>query len=239
MADPITDINLATQALSKAVKAVSNTDNTGANDLWLSSLEKKANTNGNEEAKAKVSTLKLCDRILKSSISPFLTNEEQLGRVVSGIRGYQVLTEQFFSELGDLTVKDQELEKAAFEKRRQLFEILDRVQNWLLTRSGGSSPLKFDACINQFLKRMQSGRELELTQQLFNDQSPNLIESDLHNLADAWGTVVSGFVDDAQDTNKDDKLDIGDPKTIASFFCIHNSLETLYGRLGTNVSLVN
>lgn len=221
------------------MNAVTKTDESGANDRWLKSLKEKAEANKDEEAKAKVGTLKFFDGILKSSIKLPPINEEQLGRLVSEIRGYQVLTERFLSDLGDLTVTDQLLEEEAVKKRNQLFETLDRVQNWLLTRSGRSSPLKFDACINQFLERMQPGRELDLTQQLFNDQSPNLIESDLHNLAEAWGTVVSGFAEDAQDTNKDDKLDIGDPETIASFFCIHECLETLYGRLGANVSLVN
>lgn len=243
MVGTITNPTSAKEVLIAAVNAVTKTDNSGANDKWLESLKKKAETNQDGEAKAKVDTLKFFDGILRSSItSPRNNNEqpqEQLGRLVSEIRGYQVLTERFLADLGDLTVKDQQLEAAATEKRNQLFETLDRVQNELLTQSGRSNPSEFDTCTKQFLDRMQSGRELNLTQQLFKDQSPEFMESDPRNLTDAWGTVVSSFVEDAQDTNSDDKLDIGNPKTIASFFCIHERLETLYSRLESNVSLVN
>jgi hypothetical protein len=240
MANPITDIKSAKQALIEAVKAVTNTNNTGANDQWLKSLEDKAETN--KEAKAKVGTLKFFDGILRSSINPSpssLDEESQLGRLVSEIQGYQVLTERFVLELGALTVTDQLLEEEASRKRSNLFETLDRVQNWLLAQAGRTSPSAFDACTRQFLERMQAGRELALTQQLFNNRSPELMESDLLNLTNAWGNVVSSFVEDAQVTNTDDKVIIGDSKTIESFFCIHERLETLYSRLGTNVSLVN
>lgn len=237
----INDVSSAKSALITAVNAVTKTDKSGANDQWFISLEAKAKTSGDKEAENKVTTLKFFDDVLKSSITKPPANETELGLVVSEIRGYQDFTERFFSELQKLSVKDQLLEEGAVKKRHDLFEVLSQVQQWLLTRSGRISPLEFGACTNQFLSRMPAGsKELSLTQQLFKNQSlEQLIESDLKPLTDAWGTVVSTFVEDAQDTDSDDKLNIGDAKTIASFLCIHERLETLYGRLGTNVSLVN
>lgn len=238
MANPITDLISAKDALIAAVNAVTK-DNNGANDKWHDSLKKKADTDKNVEAQKKVTTLQFFDGVLRSSINSSLSSEEQLGRLVSEIQGYQVLTERFILDLGDLTGTDQPLEEMAAKERSNLFKSLNGVQNWLLTRPGRSSPSEFDACTNQFLARMKSGTELDLTQQLFKEQSPELTEFDPRNLTDAWGTVVSSFVEDAQDTNEDDGLDIGASETIGSFFCIHERLETLYGRLGANVSLVN
>ncbi|MCY7277499.1 MAG: hypothetical protein LH702_28130 [Phormidesmis sp. CAN_BIN44] len=239
MVNSITNLSSAKEALIEAVNAVTK-DNNGANDRWLESLKKKADTDKNGEAQKKVTTLQFFDGVLRSSINPNLSNEEELGRLVSEIQGYQVLTERFISELGDLTGTDQPLEEKAAKERSNLFKSLNDVQNWLLTQNKRSSPSEFDACTNQFLAQMQlASRELDLTQQLFNDQSPELREFDPQNLTDAWGTVVSSFVEDAQDTNEDDALNIGASETIGSFFCIHERLETLYGRLGANVSLVN
>jgi hypothetical protein len=77
------------------------------------------------------------------------------------------------------------------------------------------------------------------TNEILSNRTPALSDSQVQELINAWGNVVSSFVENAQDTNTDDKVNIGDSKTIESFFCIHERLETLYGRLGTNVSLVN
>jgi hypothetical protein len=236
----ITDVPTAISALTDAVKAVTTKEASGANDEWFSSLEAKAG--GDEEAKKKVETLKFFDGILRSSTQTKVnsTSNSDLGCLVTEIRGYQDLTERFFSDLRALTMKDQPLENAAVKKRNELFQVLKQVQKWSLGDAGGISPSDFGACTNQFLSRMQAGsRELSRTQQLFKNQSLELAESDLKNLADAWGNVVSTFVEDAQDTDNDDQLNIGDPATIAGFLCIHNRLETLYSRLDTNVSLVN
>lgn len=210
-----------------------------ANNTWFSSLEEKAENN---EAESKVTTLRFFDEILRSSIQSIQpTNTNYLGRLVSEIRGYQGLTERFFSELRELAVKDHLLENDAVKKRDGLFQVLDQVQQWLLADAGVISPSDFDAGTNQFLALIQADpKEVTLTQQLFKDQQLELIESELRSVTDAWGNVVSSFVEDAQNTtDTDDSLNIGDPMTIASFFCIQNRLETLYGRLDTNVSLVN
>lgn len=244
MANLITDINSAKRILIEAVNAVTKNDGNGANDQWLKSLKEKAEANKDEEAKAKVGTLQFFDGILKSSITsitPPLTDEKQLGRVVSEIRGCQVLTERFFSDVRRLTAKDQPLENIAVTKRNELFQVVDQVQQWLLKEVGGISPSEFGACTNQFLDQMQAGsKALSLTQQLFKNQYLELAEVDLRAVTDAWGDVVSTFVEDAQDTTGEkDSLKIGDPATIARFLCIHNRLETLYGRLESNVSLIN
>lgn len=240
MANPITNLDAAKNALTVAVNAVTQPDGkSGANDQWFLSLNEKAKANKDEEAKAKVVTLQFFDGILKASITPPPINENQLDRLVSEIRGCQVLTERPFSELRGLTVKDQTLENVAIKRRNELSQVLDQVQQWLLKAVGGISPSEFGTCTNQFLDRMQAGFELSRTQQLFKNQHLELTEVDLRNVTDAWGNVVSAFVEDAQDTDNNDPLKIGDPVTIAHFLCIHNRLETLYGRLESNVSLVN
>ncbi len=242
MADPITDLTSAKDALVAAVNAVTKTDKkSGANDKWFISLEEKAKASGDKEAENKVTTLKFFDEVLRSSIQSTIAKNTDLGRLVSEIRGYQGLTERFFSELRELTVKDQPLENNVVKKRDELFQVLDQVQQWSLANAGEISPSEFGTCTEQFLDRMDVGsKALSFTQQLFKNQQLELAESDLKNVTDAWGNVVSSFVKDAQDTTgASDKLKIGDPATIASFFCIQNRLETLYGLLGNNVSLVN
>lgn len=245
MADLITNLDSAKTALVTAVGYVTNTDNNGdnngASDQWLKSLETQDETNG--EAEAKVKTLQFLDGILRSSTQKLLDKNttELLGSVVSEIRGYQVLTERYISELGDLTVKDQTLEDEVVKQRSKLFEVLDQVQNWLLSQDGRSSPSEFDACTEQFLNFMESdSSELALTRQLFRDQTlpESDLKIDLQKLTGAWGNAISSFVEDAQDTGGNDPLEIGDPATIANFLGIHERIETLYERLG-NVSLIN
>jgi len=240
MANSFESLEQARAALIEAVEAVTNNnEDRGANDQWLNSLSVQAN--GDEKATKKVTTLQFFDQILGSSINEAPDMDVDLGQLVTEIRGYQDLTERFFSDLRKLTVKDWNLEQAAIKKRNELFEVLNQVQKWLLERQGGVSPEEFDACTNQFLSLMKPGsNELSLTQQLFKNQYlEELAESDPENLTNAWGDVVSIFVEDAQDTDEEDPLKIGHPETIASYLCIHDRLETLYGLLGTNISLVN
>ncbi|MBD2157865.1 hypothetical protein [Leptolyngbya sp. FACHB-16] len=250
MVAEFTDSKDAYNILKKALEAVSRkqTDGelVGDNDKWLVDLFKRATASSDKEAEHKISALQFLDQILRSSVStPFPSNsyiaaDEALGRLVNEIRGYQDLTERFFSDLRRLTSKDQQLEQKAVETRNNLFTKLSQVQQWLIERKEGTNPSEFGACTNQFLSRIQSNpRALSLTQQLFKNQQLELAESDLRTLIDVWGDVVSTFVEDAQDTDKDDSLKLGNPETIAQYLCIHNRLETLYARLSTNISLVN
>jgi len=73
------------------------------------------------------------------------------------------------------------------------------------------------------------------TQQLLSDQAPALSDSQVQELIDAWGKAVTAFVKDTAD--KGDKVEPGEPKTIAHFFCIHDQLEDLYSELSTSVAL--
>lgn len=79
----------------------------------------------------------------------------------------------------------------------------------------------------------------EQTKALLNikDRPPYLNKKQIERLIEAWGTAVSKFVEDARsgkDNGKVDPVDSAKPntqKTLASFFCIHGKLETLYSRL--------
>jgi hypothetical protein len=72
------------------------------------------------------------------------------------------------------------------------------------------------------------------TQILINDRDPNLQESDINELTQAWGTAVDKFVRDARNSEEpgeQDTLQPGNLTTFASFFRIHKELEILYSRL--------
>jgi hypothetical protein len=72
----------------------------------------------------------------------------------------------------------------------------------------------------------------QLTEALLNDRSPDLNETNINPLIQAWGKAVQKFVDDARKKGEQNgKVTPGEPETFASFFCIHNQLETLYSRL--------
>lgn len=238
----------AFSTLKAALEAVSKEEAgvlKGANDKWLADLLVKVNAD--EAARGKISSLQFLDQLLRSFGAVNFPKhncdeaERTLGRLVDEIRGYQDLTERFFSDLRKLTSKDQALEGKAAEARKNLFAKLSQVQTWLFEKRGTSpSPSEFGPCTNQFLSRINSKpQELSRTQKLFRNQSLELSESDLRSLTDAWGEAVSTFVEDAQDTDQNDSLQLGNPETIAQYLCIHNRLETLYVRLGTNVSLIN
>ena len=245
MADKFNSYKEAFDALSKAIEAVSKEHNgnlMGANDEWLKNL---ASAHSDDETEKKVETLIFLDKILRSSIPTTLQTgddvKKALGLLVTETRGYQDLTERFFSDLRKPSGEDNQLEDAAVQKRSELIEVLNQVQNWLLSQDGGSSPSEFDACTEQFLIFMGSNSsELDLTRQLFRDQTlpESDLKIDLQKLTGAWGKAISSFVENAQDTDGDDPLEIGDPATIANFLCIHERIETLYERIG-NVSLIN
>lgn len=73
------------------------------------------------------------------------------------------------------------------------------------------------------------------TQQILSDRPPALMDDQVQNLINAWGTAVTEFVEDARKSGA--SVDPGQSKTIAHFFCIHDQLEGLYGELSTSVAL--
>lgn len=70
------------------------------------------------------------------------------------------------------------------------------------------------------------------TEALLSERDPKLDETQINQLIQTWGKSVQKFVEDAR--KKGDplgKVTPGESETFASFFSIHNELETLYSRL--------
>lgn len=96
-----------------------------------------------------------------------------------------------------------------------------------------------DKCFDSVILDFLGNGEKTQTKDLLNvkDRPPNLKEKQIRQLIEAWGTAVSKFVEDARSGKDNGKVEPVDPakpntqKTLASFFCIHNELEILYGRL--------
>ena len=232
--------------LKKLVDALNNADKT-----WLGQLESKYPTD-DLEIQGKIKTLQALDDFIKIS---FLAEGKQfpsgkhddnihiLGGLVTELEGYKNLTERYFSELCDLTETDSTQENAVRDARKQLFEKLTEVKQYVFQEEQGTPPSEFDACTDiflQWLQKTQHPAEYQRTQELFRNKSSDLTESDLNNLINAWGEAVASFVEDAQETKQSgDPVKFGEPETVADFLCIHDRMETLYGRLVTNVSRNN
>jgi hypothetical protein len=67
------------------------------------------------------------------------------------------------------------------------------------------------------------------TEALLSDRVPNLNETQINQLIQAWGKIIEKFVEDARTTGD---VEPGEPETFAHFFCIHSELENLYTKLG-------
>lgn len=233
------------QQLKSLVEAVNASD-----DSWIAHLrEEFDNFENDAEAEAKISILSNLDNAVYQSFqtppvnvdAPNQLAVDALSGLVIELEGYRRLSQRYFSDLRKLSETDRLTQTAADNARKALFRKVEEVQRWLEQQNRPIKPSDFDTCTEQFLARLDpASRERTLTEQLFSNRRLDLNDAELNRLISAWGEAVSSFIRDAQDTDDDrnsrqDRLDFGESDTIANFLCIHDRLETLYGRLATNV----
>ena len=186
-----------------------------------------------------LTTLKsLTTTFLTSLLKPASLNSfGQLQAQVELAGGYLTMYQLFAKVIETLT--DASVKKDINQYRHELQIQCNQLKVSLAAINDDSLDNLISPCSDPLFLGFLKGDVKNWTNEILSNRALALPDSQVQELINAWGNVVSSFVEDAQVTNTDDKVNIGDPKTIESFFCIHNSLETLYGRLGTNVSLVN
>jgi hypothetical protein len=165
-----------------------------------------------------------------------LTSFGQLQAQVELTGGYLTMYKLFAKVIETLT---DSVKKEINQYRHELQIQYNQLKVSLAAIDDDSLDNLISPCSDPLFLGFLKGDVKNWTNEILSNRALALSDSQVQELINAWGNVVSSFVEDAQVTTTDDKVIIGDSKTIESFFCIHNSLETLYGRLGTNVSLVN
>lgn len=163
-----------------------------------------------------------------------LLGEDQI-QVVELLEGYKRLSQRTIALLLEKSqsgsAKLKELADKAEASLATLYDLLDQVESY-------NPAIDFDECQQLFLNSLpieKYPKAYAFTQELFRDHYLPL-DLKLDNLLDAWGTGISSFINNAQQTDKtSDTVKFGEPETIVDFLCMHDCLETLYSRLVTNV----
>ncbi|XHX78699.1 MAG: hypothetical protein RBJ76_01855 [Stenomitos frigidus ULC029] len=188
------------------------------------------------EAKAKVDLpiLKSLTIAFVSSLPGTLASFEQLQSGLELTGGYLTMYQLFTTAIDRSDHKDsinpesQELRIQYNQLKVSLAAIDDDFLDDLI-------PPCSDPLFLGLLTDVGTSKVKSWTQQLLSDQAPALSDSQVQELIDAWGRAVTAFVKDTADNV--DKVEPGEPKTIAQFFCIHNQLEGLYSELSTAAAL--
>lgn len=209
------------------------------NSKWLEQLNTQFNQDS--DIKTYIENLKDLDRLIAENQLFQSKVEENLKDIVVEIEAYKQLTERSFNALFEMSQANQDcknLADCAKKAREDLFEICDEVKQlyrWEETEPVTTSS-ELDVCQQGFLEVLKN---LSVSQELHDDTAnlfrnlplDDLTESDLNELIKAWERAVSWLVNQAKSSEP------GDAMTIGRFLCFGNSLETLYSRLATNVSL--
>jgi hypothetical protein len=121
-------------------------------------------------------------------------------------------------DVQDIKNLNEELNRSLKVVEDETVELTEEIENF------SSDPL--------FLKFLPPGDFKKWTKALLGDRDPNLNEKQVNQLIQAWGKSVQQFVEDARKKDEPSGEVIpGKPETFASFFRIHNELETLYSSL--------
>lgn len=166
-----------------------------------------------------------------------LTDTAQLQAVALLVDGYLITQQLFLREPQDdpqLQQPFEELETARRELANQNEELkrsLKVVEDETLDLIDEIESFCSDSQLLKFLGELKLTKVERLTEDLLGDRSAHLTKAEITHLIQAWGKAVDRFVLDARTKSRIDPLVPGDPTTLASFFCIHSELETLYSRL--------
>ncbi|HEY9907417.1 MAG TPA: hypothetical protein V6D18_07380 [Thermosynechococcaceae cyanobacterium] len=205
-------------------------------------LSAKISFNQVESKKLKISdsfTLEELTKAFSEKLSKpeDLYSFEQLQAKVELTGGYLTMYQLFADVISTSSVKDG-INQASQELRTQYNQLkvsLEAVDDDFLDNVTRPSS---DPLFLRLLTDRTDTKIKEWTQQLISDQAPALTDSEVEKLINAWGTVVTEFVEDARKENEDgSRVNPGQSTTIAHFFCIHEQLEGLYSELSTSVAL--
>lgn len=152
-----------------------------------------------------------------------IINTDELDKKVelvgSFLKIYSILSPEKLADVQEIVTLNNQLKRSLKVVKDETVDLTEEIESFSSDRL--------------FLKFLSKDEFRSWTEALLSDRDPNLNDNQINQLIQAWGKSVQQFVEDARKKGSSpDEATPGQPETFASFFCIHNELETLYSRLG-------
>lgn len=171
-------------------------------------------------------------------------NTDELKEAVTLVDGYLKIVsildiKPYLIDQTDKNVEDvKNLHQEVLNFNNRLITSIKVVEETTLDLTDEIESFCSDSLFLEFLRKLSTPDLVKLTEALLSERIPNLDDTQINQLIQAWGKVVHKFVEDARKKGEGNgRVTPGQSETFASFFCIHSELETLYTRLADTATV--